>query len=42
LARSGGTATVTRADPDETTTALAEAVVAALHAGGVRTEVLPD
>jgi hypothetical protein len=42
LARAGGTATVTRADPDDTTTALAEAVVAALQAGGVRTQVLPD
>ena len=38
LARSGGSATVSRADADDTTIALAEQVVAVLRAGGVPTE----
>lgn len=41
LARSGGSATVSRADADDTTTALAEQVIAALRRGGVPTEVIP-
>jgi hypothetical protein len=42
LARSGGSATVSRADADETTLTLAEQVVAVLRASGVPTEAATD